>query len=366
MALLFFCLLFGGMGLVANSFFRQPKDEALVLGDRADKRQDDEDSNDYDVTRGASFFRTSRDAVQPSTEQIKDSPIEIVTTSIEPTVVVTVAPTDEIKITKQNEETHNSQLVLNLYRTEKSVDLVSVTERSVTTNSNYVIPVVTKSVLKVIQNKIEQAGRGEIISKPTPSPTVVLSPGAKMEAGDVLSGDVDVFYKLMGSQVLLGAENSEGRQLKIKDGDLRSAEITLNKVLDKKNLRLSVTSNNDFALVEGSVIALTTMPIHVNIDSHKVFLETNEGKKELKILPEQAIKQAVGLKSFEKLNADSLPSIESFGEELSYKVVGDKTYKVFGFIKAKAKQNVYIAAESGEVTEGVQPLMTRIIRLISL
>ncbi len=281
----------------------------------------------------------------------------------EPTTIVTASPTvtQNVWTPVPMDQTSNS------IDTQKTVELVPVSERSVTTNSNYIAPTVTTSVLNVIKNKFEQVGRGEILSKPmaTPTPTPYFGQN-KTENSDVLSGDVDIFYKLLGEKVLLGAENAEGKQLNIKDEDLRSAEITLNKVLDKNGLRLNLTSDNNFALVEDSVIALTTMPVHVNIDSHKIYLETAEGKKELRILPEVAVKQAVELKSFEKLSKDSAPSIVDLGEELAYKVEGDKTYKVFGYFNVSAKQNVYITAETGEVIEGDQPLVTKIVRLISL
>jgi hypothetical protein len=254
-----------------------------------------------------------------------------------------------------------------IYTTEKVVVYVPVSEKSVTqANNNHYVPP-KQNVIKSIQNKIQEVSRGEFISKP--SPTVTLKVPTLKEASEetsILTGDVDIFYRFQGDSVVLAAQNSENNLLSIKEEDLRSAEVTLNKILENKKVKLNVTNESLFALVQDGVVVTTGSPIRVNIDSQKIFLETSEGKKELKVLPMQAIKEAVDLKSFEKLNAKSVPSIENFGDELSYKVVGDKTYKVFGLIEVKAKQNVYIAAETGEVTEGDQPLMTRIIRLISL
>lgn len=147
---------------------------------------------------------------------------------------------------------------------------------------------------------------------------------------NVLTGDVDIFYRLQGGSVVLAAQNSEQNILNIKEDDLRSAEVTLNKILDNKKVKLNVTSDNLFALVQDGVVVTTDSPVHVNIDSQKIFVETFDGKKELKVLPMQAIKEAVDLKTFEKLNKDSVPTLENYGSELSYKVVGDKTYNVFG------------------------------------
>jgi hypothetical protein len=351
---------------LSGLFFRKPNEN--VLSRRTDhpnrRDRDSEDKkNNTDEEFNLPSITIARDQINLGAEvtvSVTLPPITNTQNILLNQSVITVAPTDI-----RNNHSESVVTPKTDYSTTQVLEMVSVTERSVVQSSNYATPVITKSVLKVIQNKIEQVGRGEILSKPTPT-SIPTSISEDKSVEDQLSGDVDIFYRLSGTAVLLGAENSEGRQLQISESDLRSAEITLNKVLDKKNLRLSITEDNNFALVEGSVFALTSMPVHVNIDSHNIYLVTGEGKKQLKILPEEAVIAAVELKSFEKLSRDSVPTIEDLGEELAYKVIGDKTYKAFGYFKVVAKQNVYITAETGDVVEGDQPLITKIIRLISL
>lgn len=285
-----------------------------------------------------------------------------------PTLLIpteTLQPTVSIP---SNNFVNTESTPVNVYKTEKTIISTPIMERSVVSNNLSVYPTVVKqNVFETIQLKIQQVGRGEFLSKPTPTPTVeqqVAKSGSAFV--DILTGDVDVYYKFQNGNVMLSAQNSDNQKLNIKEEDLRGAEITMARILNKKQISLNVTNNNLFALVQGDVTAVTSTPIHINIDSHKIYLEIGGEKKELKILPSEAVKEAVDLKYFEKLNSNSVPSIEKYGDELAYKVVGDKHYKVFGFIKVTAKENVYVTAESGEVISGDQPWITRVIRIISL
>lgn len=358
-------LVLGGLFLLEGIFFGGNKQaDRKVLGDSKDSHSP---VFNYKTSTPTST-KTPTPSASPTQIEIvptqTEAPLPPLTPPVELGATITVAPTIEVVKTPEPTQVPEPRVII---KTEKVVIFVPINERSITSESSYVAPVVTKSVFKKIQNKIEQVGRGEFLSKPKPIPTpIAIELKRETVGGDMLEGDVDIVYKLLGERVLLGAQTTEGRQLKIKDEDLRSAEVTLNKILDKKEVKLNLTSENKFALVQGEVVTILDMPIHVNIDNHKIYLETLEGKKELKILPEQAVKEAVELKIFEKLNSDSVPSVEDLGDELAYKVVGDKTYKLFGFLSVKTKQNVYITAETGEVIEGNQPLFTRAVRLFSL
>ena len=359
--------LFGLVLLICLSFGLQKKPQ--VLGERDDVEK-------IKVEKKESSGRDRLDV--PSHVDMPETPLPSVTISAPEYIPVNVPENVSVpenssrglELKSQDQVvSDNAVNTNNDFSYDKPVDLAPVSDRSVVSVSSVdKNKATTRSTVKSIGNTIKNFGKGEFLTKPSLTPTEIKRDLLKTDSGvdEVLPSDADVFYKVVGDKVLLGATNNIGSELKIKDEDLRSAEVTMNKILNQKQIQLSVTANNEFALVQGGVYAVMDMPVSVNIDSYKVYLDTASGKKELKVLPKEAVRIAVEQKAFETLNKSEIPSVEDFGEELAYKVGGDKTYKVFGLVDVKVQQNVYVTAETGEVIEGNQPLLTRIVRLISL
>lgn len=386
----FRAVILGTLGLVLlGAGIQYKRDNGLVLGDRSNN------DNPWGFGSNNGFNNNPSQSPTPSvsisiepTEVVTPHPTVLVTPTIEVTVEPTLEPTVEPTVvisptvtpliseepkkeTDQNQDVTNSGPVVNVPVIYKDLVIVPVSQKSVVEGSVYVPEAPKpKSIIKTIQQKFEQVGGGQFLTQPKtnnqPKPTPTLQLNKTKEEADNLTGDVSIFYKFQNGNVVLGAESGSGNSLRIPEGDLRRAEISMGTALQKEGLSLSVSGEDKFVLKDKSYLVLSSMPVLVNIDDRKIYLETGSGKQELSTLPDEAVDTAIEFKAFDKLSNEKPPVLGVVNGELGYDVLGEKTYKLFGKVPVKAKVHVYVMVGSNEVVEGDQSFLTRLIKIASL
>lgn len=288
-----------------------------------------------------------------------------------------VVPT--VAVEKQEEKAETEANDTNDVYTETAkvendeVEVVSVSERSVVSNSsssyNAPVAVPTKSIFKKIESKIKNVGgSGQFLSKPK----TVATPTPNKKDDDftppvALGPDSSIFYMVTDTDLLLGAVDKEDKRINVDEAELRGAEITMDKVLAKKGLELGVSSGGSLVLTENGVRSYFDLPVFVDVFSHEISVDTANGKKQIKTTPAKAVVNAIESGYLESVDRKSQMVMGTFGgDELAYRLQGDKEFNVFGKIKTKGAQYVFVDVETGEVIEGDQPILSKFLKLISL
>lgn len=338
-------------------------------GDREDRGSDsnyDNDDKDSD----------DRPLVRPSlNEDIILTPKIFVTPSDLSPVVPTVAmDTQEAKVESDESKAKDTKDAYSEPTKVENdeVEVVSVSERSVVSgggNYSTAVAVPTKSVFKKIENKIKSVGgSGQFLSKPktatTPTPT---KKDEDFSPPVALGPDSSIFYMVTDTDLLLGAVDREDKRINVDEAELRGAEITMNKVLAKKGLELGVSSVGSLVLTENGVRSYFDLPVFVDVFSHEISVDTASGKKQIKTTPAKAVVNAIDSGYLESVDKKAhIVMGTTNGGELAYRLEGDKEFKVLGRFNLKGTQHVYVDVETGEVSEGNQPLLSQFLKLISL
>lgn len=360
---------------------------SVVFGDRFGKvlgRNSDDDKggqeDDHRGGRSDNFSSENDDKVSDYRPLLKPSfnaemiPVPKVTpipTEQMPAVPTVIMEAQEEKVENnesKQEDTYNESTIVET----NEIEVVSVSERSVVSGGgNYSAPVAvpTKSVFKKIENKIKSAGgSGQFLSKPktatTPTPT---KKDEDYSPPVALGPDSSIFYMVTDTDLLLGAVDKEDKRINVDEAELRGAEITMNKVLAKKGLELGVSSVGSLVLTENGVRSYFDLPVFVDVFSHEISVDTASGKKQIKTTPAKAVVNAIDSGYLESIDKKAqIVMGTTNGGELAYRMEGDKEFKVLGRFNVKGAQYVYVDVETGEVSEGNQPLLSRFLKLISL
>lgn len=350
------------------------------------KSDDKGNGNGYEKNNGSDDDEVDNDSqndsslpnyIQPTLDITISPTLVVMPSMVVPTIQTTISPVAEPVAPAENT---NSSVETQYQETpaddsdDEQVVVVPVSERSVvstvTINSNTRVVVPTKSIFKKIENKIKGVGggSGQFLSRPksttAPTPTKKtddLSPPV------ALGPDSSIFYMLTDTDLILGAVDKEDKRINVDEVELRGAEITMDKVLKKKGLDLGVSSNGDLVLTENGVRSYFDLPVFVDVFSHDISVDTVGGKKQIETTPARAVVHAIESGYLENVDRKAQMTMEVInGDELVYKLQGDKEFKVLGGFGTKGVQYVYVNVETGDVTEGDQPLLSKVLKLISL
>ncbi len=156
---------------------------------------------------------------------------------------------------------------------------------------------------------------------------------------------------------------------------LAKADVSKNAMMMEKEDFNIATSGGQTALVNKRVGALSNFPISVDSTTGQLTVTTPAGSKVVTVLPQQAIDNMLASKVMtdvvgEKVNNDlaSIPdlvNLETKNGVLVYKVKGNKTHKLLGFIPIKTGVEAFVSAENGEVVESTDSLLGRILNRLA-
>jgi len=219
-------------------------------------------------------------------------------------------------------------------------------------------------ILETVKKKIESI-RGTM-SAPTVTPTPL--PAAKQEktSPEIDLDKMKLKYQVREGQVVLMAEDENGRPIAVAESDMRRAEISALGKLEKKGVTLSMTNENRLALSNNGITAVTELPIMIDTESRSVVVDTVDGPKTVIMLPDKVLKNIIDLGIITGVDTSVIPRIEYTGGEVVYEFGGNKTYNVLGLYEITVPVVISVSAETGEVVSRNQPLLTRAVRLISI
>lgn len=190
---------------------------------------------------------------------------------------------------------------------------------------------------------------------------------------DVYSGGVKVRYEIRDGRVIIKAETEEGENV---------PEQELFKIEDRlgRNDIKVATEGAKLLIARGSVGALSSFPLQLDLNTNELIASTPAGSKTLTILPDQAVQNLLAANVISRLDPavlqqaaqsgglTSVSGVIALGERngvLAYEIAGLRDHRLLGFIPITTPVTVFVSAETGQTVAQEQPLLSTIVDLLS-
>lgn len=192
---------------------------------------------------------------------------------------------------------------------------------------------------------------------------------------EIRQGNLRVKYELENGKVKIEtkvkqAENEVELEDEAEDEAVEQAETEL----EDEDVRIA-TAPGQIALVNKRVGALSSLPISIDPTTRQLTVTTPAGSKVVAVLPQQAIDNMLASKVMDDVVSEkadnelaSVPDLVKLEEKngvLVYKVKGNKTHKLLGFIPIKTGVEAFVSAENGQVVQSSDSLLGRILNRLA-
>lgn len=177
-----------------------------------------------------------------------------------------------------------------------------------------------------------------------------------------------------GQKIKTKVEDNGATKIEVEQGNFKLKSETEkgqtepeveNELEEDEGIKISTESGKP-TITRNKVTASTEFPLSVDATTHQITVNTPEGQKIVTILPDQAIQNMVGASPSAILNNLSAPiKLEFKDNEMVYKLRGEKKFRIFGLIPVSTSATAYVSAQSGNLVEQEQSLLTNLIKLIS-
>lgn len=190
---------------------------------------------------------------------------------------------------------------------------------------------------------------------------------------DVISGGVKVRYEIRDGRVIIKAETEEGE-------DVEDEEIVkIVDRLDKTGIKVA-TAGGRLVVARNQIGAASNFPLQIDLATNQLIASTSAGTRVLTVLPDQAVQNMLVANVISRLGPPAIRQAVESGEATSaaqiiqlglragvpvYEIPGIRDFRLLGFIPVSAPVTAVVSAETGELVTTDQPLLTRVIDLLS-
>lgn len=196
---------------------------------------------------------------------------------------------------------------------------------------------------------------------------------------EIENGTIKLKYSIVNGQVVLNVENEDGEEVEITDDELEKLENEVENDLEDDDLRLVSTTDNQLALTQNQIAALTDFPLSINVETNELIVTTSAGQKIVTVLPEEAVQNLLAtgiINSIETPPSDiaaqdqlgaltGVVEIEERDSEIVYKIKGKKTHLMFGIIPVSTPVTAFVSTDTGLPVAKQQSILTNVIDFIS-
>ncbi len=184
---------------------------------------------------------------------------------------------------------------------------------------------------------------------------------------DVYSGGVKVRYEIRDGRVIIKAETEEGKGV---------SEQELFKIVDrvdKSGIKIA-TAGGKLLISRNNIGATSNFPLQVDLNTNQLIVTTPAGTKVVTVLPDQAVQNMLAANVISRLGAPALKEATSTAQVIQlglknnipvYEIPGIKQFNLLGFIPVDRPITALVSADTGELINTEQSLLTRIIDLLS-
>lgn len=205
----------------------------------------------------------------------------------------------------------------------------------------------------------------------------------KIEEGkariEVRSGGVKVRYELKDGQLAVKVESEEGEELELEDKEIEEIEDEVEEKLEDDGIKIA-TAAGKLAVIKNRFGASTNFPLSINPATNELIVTTPAGQRTVTILPDQAVQNMLAANVISRLGATAITEAAREGQVATvsgiinlglrnnipvYEIPGIRDFKLFGFIPVSTPVTAVVSAENGQLITTDQPLITRIVDLLS-
>lgn len=190
---------------------------------------------------------------------------------------------------------------------------------------------------------------------------------------DVYSGGVKVRYEIRDGRVTIKAKTEEGAGV---------PEQELFKIVDrvdKSGIKIA-TAGGEILVARNQVGALSNFPLQVDLNTNQLIVTTPAGQKVVTILPDQAVQNMLAANVINRLGAPALATAALTEKVASisgvvqlglqnnvpvYEIPGIRDFRLLGFIPVSRPVTAIVSAETGQLVNTEQSLLTQMIDLLS-
>lgn len=196
---------------------------------------------------------------------------------------------------------------------------------------------------------------------------------------EIENGTVKLKYSIVNGQVVLNAENEDGEEVEIEDDELKELENDVEDELEDDDIRLVPTTDNQLALTQNQIAALTDFPLSINVETKELVITTPAGQKVVTVLPDEAVQRLLAtgiINSIETPPSDiatqdrlgaltGVVEIETRDNEIVYKIKGKKTHRMLGIIPVTTPVTAFVSTDTGLTVAKQQSILTNVIDFLS-
>lgn len=196
---------------------------------------------------------------------------------------------------------------------------------------------------------------------------------------EIENGTVKLKYSIVNGQVVLNVENEDGEEVEIGDDELEELENEVEDELEDDDIRLVSTTNNQLALTQNQIAALTNFPLSINAETKELIITTPTGQRVVTVLPDEAVQNLIAtgiINSIETPPEDittqdqlgtltGVVEIETRDNEIVYKIKGNKTHLMLGIIPVTTPVTAFVSTDTGLTVAKQQSILTNVIDFLS-
>lgn len=121
----------------------------------------------------------------------------------------------------------------------------------------------------------------------------------------------------------------------------------------------------EFKIERNKIMVKTNYPLSVNPETKALTVTTPAGEKTITVLPDKAADIIKELGVVDDTGFSSDIEMETDKEKLVYKVKGKKREKLFGIMPVEVEKEVVMSAETGQLVDTNQTLMSKLLDALS-
>jgi len=196
---------------------------------------------------------------------------------------------------------------------------------------------------------------------------------------EIENGTVKLKYSIVNGQVVLNVENEDGEEVEIEDDELEELENEVENELEDDGIRLVSTTNNQLALTQNQIAALTNLPLSINAETKELIIITPTGQRVVTVLPDEAVQNLIAAGIINSIETppeeittqDQLGTltgvveIETRDSEIVYKIKGNKTHLMLGIIPVTTPVTAFVSTDTGLTVAKQQSILTNVIDFLS-
>mgnify|MGYP001558381655 CR=1 FL=1 len=190
---------------------------------------------------------------------------------------------------------------------------------------------------------------------------------------DVYSTGVKVRYEIRNGRVIIKAETEEGT------GVPEQELFKITDRLDKTGIKIA-TAGGALVVSRNQVGAVSNFPLQLDLNTNQLIASTSAGSRILTVLPDQAVQNMLAANVISRLGPPFIQQAVTSGQissineivrlglqnnVLVYQIQGIRDFNLLGFIPVSRPTTSIVSAETGQLLETQQSILTQIIDLLS-